>query len=163
MEIGFWLCAPACREEQSPKGLLVAAPLLPLFIVFFIQTSGHYWLTAVCRHVGRNLLSLQITSSLCLFSLPPSPRTCVVEYVSEWSHILTGHYQRNRLPCWLTEWQMLWVSRCWVTANCQGFCVAVLPSFHFGCCQRGRDPSMQPQLSEKAPRRHLWACQTQEI
>lgn len=29
----LWFCAPACREEQSAEGLIVAALSLPLFIV----------------------------------------------------------------------------------------------------------------------------------
>lgn len=115
-------------------GLIVAALWLLLFSLFFfifIQTNGHYRLTAVCPHVGRNLLSVQITPSepVTLFSL--LPRTCIVECVSEWSHVLTGHYWRSRLPCWLTEWRMMWVSHRWVTANCQGFLYAATAAFSY--------------------------------
>lgn len=72
-----------CSEEQSSDGLIVAALLLSLFIrpfLFFlsIQTSGHYRLTAVCRQVGRNLLSLQITAHC---RLPLSLHTCTLKDV----------------------------------------------------------------------------------
>lgn len=100
------------------SGCSITLPLYQTLSFFLsIQTSGHYKLTAVCRHVGRNLLSLQITAH-CL--LPLSLHTCTLEDVIKWSVFVVvvveqDQWCRNVRLCWLTDWQMLWASRRWVT------------------------------------------------
>lgn len=81
---------------------------------------------AVCQHVGRNLLRLQITLSLCLISL--LLHTWAVQYISKWSCILTDHCCRNTQLSWLREWQN-----------------------PFGDWERGRGSFIRLELSEKEP------------